>query len=76
MLWLIQPEQLDAAFVDSARRAAAGSAGHVAIDGKAVRGSANARRSVEIQYASNTTRASQAIGIPQQKRLFTTMEYS
>lgn len=43
---LIKPEQFEAVLADLARRVAAGSAGHVAIDGKAVRGSANATRNV------------------------------
>jgi len=46
LLRLIRPEQFEAVLVDLARRVTAGSAGHVAIDGKAVRGSADARRGV------------------------------
>lgn len=39
LLRLIRPEQFEAALVDLARRVTASSAGHVAVDGKAVRGS-------------------------------------
>ena len=46
LLRLIRPEQFEAVLVDLARRVTAGSAGPVAIDGKAVRGSADARRGV------------------------------
>ena len=41
LLRLIRPEQFEAVLVDLARRVTAGSAGHVAIDGKTVRGSAD-----------------------------------
>ncbi len=43
---LIKPEQFEAVLADLARRVTAGSAGQVAIDGKAVRGSADVRRGV------------------------------
>ena len=46
VLRLIEPEQFEAVLAALARRVAAGSARHVAIDGKAVRGSADAARSV------------------------------
>lgn len=46
LLRLIKPEQFEAVLSDLARRVAAGSAGQVAIDGKAVRGSADAARGV------------------------------
>jgi len=44
---LIRPEQFEAVLADLARRVTAGSAGQVAIDGKAVRGSADARRGIQ-----------------------------
>jgi len=43
---LIKPEQFEAVLADLARRVTAGSAGHVAIDGKTVRGSADVARGV------------------------------
>ena len=43
---LIRPEQFEAVLADLARRVTAGSAGQVAIDGKTVRGSADARRGI------------------------------
>ena len=46
LLRLIRPEQFEAVLVDLARRVAAGSAGHVAIDGKTVRGSADVARGI------------------------------
>ncbi len=46
MLRLIRPEQFEAVLVDLARRVTAGCASHVAINGKTVRGSADARRGV------------------------------
>jgi len=46
LLRLIRPEQFEAVLADLARRAAAGSAGHVAIDGKTARGSADVARGV------------------------------
>ncbi len=46
LLRLIKPEQFEAVLADLARRVAAGSAGQVAIDGKTVRGSADARRGI------------------------------
>ena len=47
LLRLIKPEQFEAVLADLARRVAAGSAGQVAIDGKTVRGSADARRGIQ-----------------------------
>jgi len=46
LLRLIKPEQFGAVLADLARRVTAGSAGHVAIDGKTVRGSADVARGV------------------------------
>ncbi len=46
LLRLIKPEQFEAVLADLARRVTAGSAGHVAIDGKTVRGSADVARGV------------------------------
>ena len=46
LLRLIRPEQFEAVLAGLAQRVTAGSAGQVAIDGKAVRGSADVRRGV------------------------------